>query len=104
MAQQVSDRSGRAIAALVLGIAGILVSLVPVIGLPLQIIGLILGIQSRASAKRGMAIAGIILCSIGMAISLMSALFGIFLLTQLDDIREKAQQAQDIYNSITPQP
>ena len=102
--QSTADRSGRATAALVLGIVGLFASLVPIIGLPVQIIGLVLGIQSRKSTKRGLAIAGIVLCSIGIVFSVLSALLGVLLITVLNGAREKAREAQEIYNSVTPLP
>ena len=81
--QPVADRSGRAVAALVLGIIGLLAWLIPFIGLPIQIVGLVLGIQSRKSTKHGMAIAGIVLSSIGILLSIVSALLGMLIFASL---------------------
>ena len=100
----VSDRSGRAVASLVLGIIGLFAWMIPFLGLPIQIIGLVLGIQARASTKRGLAIAGITLSIIGIVLSVISGLSVLLILLSLGDVREKAQGVQDIYNSVTPLP
>ena len=59
---------GYATAALVLGILGVFVAFIPIpiIGLPIQIIGLVFGCLSLKSAKKGQAIAAIILCVMGI--------------------------------------
>ena len=61
------------IASMVLGIVGLFVSFLPFWGLPIPIIGLILGIVGvrSESPNRGMAIAGIVLCSISLVISIL---------------------------------
>ncbi|MCX6798103.1 MAG: hypothetical protein NTX66_02745 [Candidatus Falkowbacteria bacterium] len=73
-----SDRKGLAIASLVLGIIGIVTLLIPVVkinnfqvqieifSLLFQIVGLIFGILGIKSSKRKSAIAGIILCVVGL--------------------------------------
>ena len=53
-----------AIASLVLGICGLFGWCIPCAGLPMGIVGLILGIKGLQSENRGMAIAGIVLCSL----------------------------------------
>lgn len=55
-----------AVAALVLGIIGLIAWLLPILGYPVTIVGLVLGIKSVKSEKRGMAIAGIVMCSIDL--------------------------------------
>jgi hypothetical protein len=48
----------------------------PIIGVPVSIVGLILGILSRTSSKRGFAIAGIVLCIIGLVLSVANGIAG----------------------------
>lgn len=74
----ISDRKGLATTSLVLGIIGIVILLFPIVkingfqvqiwifGLLFQIVGLIFGILGIKSSKRTSAIAGIILCVVGL--------------------------------------
>jgi hypothetical protein len=61
------ERPGRAIAALVLGIIGVLTCLIPIVGIILGIIAIVLGATTRGDIKRnnlaghGQATAGMIL-------------------------------------------
>lgn len=77
--QKISDRKGLATTSLVLGIIGMAILLIPIVkingsqviawnifGLLAQIVGLILGILGIKSSKRASAIAGIILCIVGL--------------------------------------
>ena len=73
------SRRGMAIASMVLGICGLLAWLLPCIGLPATVTGLILGILSRRGTARGMAVAGIVLCSIGLALTAINAGYGAYL-------------------------
>ena len=59
---------GYATAALVLSILGVFAAFIPVpiIGLPIQVIGLVFGCLSLKSTKKGQAIAAIILCITGI--------------------------------------
>lgn len=68
-------------AGLVLGILGIFTSLVPIIGLPIQIIGLVLSSLSLKSHKRGQAIAGLTLCIMGIILSGIWAMYGAYTAT-----------------------
>lgn len=72
-----------ATAALVLGIIGLIAWLLPIIGYPVTIVGLVLGIKSVKSEKRGMAIAGIVMSSIGLVLSLVNSILGVILLNQM---------------------
>jgi polyferredoxin len=79
-----SDRKGLATTSLVLGIIGIVILLFPIVkingsqvpvwnisGLLFQIVGLIFGILGIKSSKRTSAIAGIILCAVGLILFLV---------------------------------
>jgi len=68
-----------AIASLVLGLIGLVAWCCPLVGLPINITGLVLGIKSKNSPNRGMAIAGIILCIIGLVLTLINAVVGVYL-------------------------
>jgi len=71
--------SGAAIASLVLGIVGLIMWLLPILGYPVTIVGLVLGIKGRKSIKRGVAIAGIILSSIGLFLTIVNSIVGAYL-------------------------
>lgn len=62
---------GKAVASLVMGIISFLTWCIPVMGSCVSLIGLILGLQSRKGSSKGMAIAGIALSSITLAVSLV---------------------------------
>ncbi len=70
------QRDGRAIAALVLGICSLVVWCCPLLGAPVAIIGLILGVLAWNSASRGMAIAGVVMCALGLLLSIANGILG----------------------------
>ena len=71
---------GLALAGMILGVIGMVTWLLPCVGVPVTVTGLILSIIGRRSVSRkGMALAGIILSSIALALSLISSLLGVFL-------------------------
>ena len=72
-----------ATAALVLGIISLATWLIPIIGYPVTIVGLVLGIKSVKSEKRGMAIAGIVMSSIGLVLSLVNSIAGVILYSSM---------------------
>ena len=72
----------------ILGIIGILVMVpitnliifrAPFYGPPIQIIGLLLGVKGIKSSKRKLSIAGIVLCSIGLVLTIITALIVVYL-------------------------
>lgn len=71
--------SGKAIWSLCLGLFGLLAWLLPIIGLPTTITGLVLGIKSVNGPRKGMATAGIVLCIIGLVLSTGNAALGAYL-------------------------
>ena len=73
--------SGKAVASLVLGIVGLGAWCIPLIGLPVSIIGLVLGIRALKSPSRGMAIAGIVLAILGLVATVIYAAVGVYLFT-----------------------
>jgi hypothetical protein len=72
-------RSGMAIWSLVLGIASLVFWLLPILGFPVAIAGLITGVLARSGSRRGMALAGMICSIIGFALSLINAAVGVYL-------------------------
>ena len=71
--------SGKAIASFVLGIIGLLAWCIPLVGLPVTIVGLVLGIKALPSQTRGLAIAGIVLCIVGLVGSIANAAVGAYM-------------------------
>lgn len=76
---QPEQRSGEAIASLTLGLIGLVGWCIPIVGLPMSITGVVLGARSLKSASRNMALAGLILCSIGLVAGLVNAGIGAYL-------------------------
>jgi len=73
-----ASKNGKATTSLVLGIIGLIAWFIPLIGAPITIIGLIFGIKGLKSLKRGVAIAGIVLCSIGLFATVVNASIGAY--------------------------
>lgn len=68
-----------AVAALVLGVVSLIAWCLPLCGAPVTVIGLVLGVRGLQSSQRGIAIAGIALCSIGLLLTLVNAAIGAYL-------------------------
>jgi hypothetical protein len=73
------DQRGKATAALVLGIIGLVAWCLPLAGLPVTIVGLVMGIKGRRSARASMATAAIVLCILGLVASIVNAIVGAYL-------------------------
>ena len=65
---------GKAVASLVLGIVGLVFGF-SLVGLPCAVVGLILGILAKRQHAGGIATAGIVLCAVGLALSLILLCF-----------------------------
>ena len=70
------DKKGLSIASLVLGILGFIVWLLPIVGFPVIIVGLILGIIGHNKGGKGFSTAGIILCIITLILTTANSAFG----------------------------
>ncbi len=70
---------GKAIASLCLGLFGLVAWFLPIIGFPVTITGLVLGIKSLKGMRKGMATAGIVLCIIGLVATTANAAIGAYL-------------------------
>lgn len=74
--------NGLSIASFVLGLVGLLAWLLPLVGYPVTIVGLILGCISRKHGKNGFGLTGIILCIICLVLTLGNSCLGVLLFTQ----------------------
>jgi len=70
---------GRAVASLVLGLVGLIAWFLPIIGVPVTVSGLVLGILSLNGPKRTFAIVGLVLCIIGLIASMVNGALGAYL-------------------------
>lgn len=70
---------GKATASLVLGIIGLIAWLLPLVGFPVTIVGLIMGVNGRNSEKKGMATAGMVLSIIGLVACAINSFMGAYL-------------------------
>lgn len=68
------------IAALILGLIGIVAWLIPFFGFPFNILAIIFGAVGRNSSNPGMAKAGLILGIIGLVLTIINAILGVLLL------------------------
>ena len=74
-----TNPTGKATTGLVLGIIGMVVWLLPILGLPITIVGLVKSIGGLKSTSRGMATAGVVLCIIGLVLTVVNAAWGAYL-------------------------
>ena len=74
-----SKRNSEAIASMILGIIGLLAWILPLIGAPVTITAIVLGIRGLKSEKSGMAIAGIVMGVTGLVLTVINAAIGAYL-------------------------
>ena len=72
----VEEKKGLSLTSMILGIVGLLAWCIPLLGFPVCITGLILGIIGIKKGGKGMAIAGIIMCSITLLLTLGNSILG----------------------------
>lgn len=70
-------KNGMATASMVLGILGVLFLSEPILSLPLNIIGLVLAVQSRKVSRSGKGTAGLVLSIIGLSLLALSLIIKI---------------------------
>lgn len=70
------ENKGFSIASMILGIVGFLAWCIPLFGYPVTIVGLVLGILGKKKGGKGMAIAGIVMCSITLILTLINSILG----------------------------
>jgi hypothetical protein len=74
------DQPGFSIASMVLGCVGLLAWCLPILGLPVTITGLALGVRGLSSrSTKGLAIAGVALCGVGLLLSMVNAAVGAYM-------------------------
>lgn len=81
MNQPAPEKQGLSIASMVLGICGFLAWCLPLVGFPVSITGLVLGIIGMKKGGKGMAITGIITSAITLVLTLINSILGVFLTT-----------------------
>lgn len=69
----------KALASMILGFVGLVAWLLPLVGYPVTIVGLILGIVALKSVDRKKAIVGVVLCSICLLATLINSILGVLL-------------------------
>lgn len=74
-----SSKNWMAIASLVIGVIGLCAWIIPLIGCPTTIIGLVLGVLGLKSDQRTLAIVGIVLCSLTLLATIVNGVFGAYL-------------------------
>ena len=77
--QSIKDEKSKAKASFVLGIIGMITWFIPIIGLPIQVTGLVLGIKGWKSSKQTFAVAGVTLCIIGLVLTIINGSIGAYL-------------------------
>ena len=77
--QAPQEKKGLSITSMILGICGLLAWCIPCCGFPVIITGLIMGIIGIKKGGKGMAIAGIILNSISLLLTIANAALGAYL-------------------------
>lgn len=78
-----SNVGGKSIASFVLGLVGIIAWLLPLLGYPVTITGLTLGCIARKNEKNGFSLAGIILSSITLGLTLINSILGVLMVYSL---------------------
>jgi len=73
------DKKGPAIASLVLGINGLWAWLFPIVGFPVNILGLIMGVVGQKSSMKKLAMAGLILSIIGLVATIINSAIGAYM-------------------------
>ena len=76
MTMAMPDKKRMALTALILGIISTVAWIIPIIGLPVTIVGLVMGISARKSTRKWMAIFGIILCTIFLIAAVANSVAG----------------------------
>ena len=77
--QPVQEKKGLSLASMILGIVSLLAWCLPILGFPVCITGLILGIIGIKKGGKGMAIAGIIMCAITLLLTLGNSILGVII-------------------------
>jgi hypothetical protein len=76
MSGGLQDKTGIAVASLILGILGLVAWFIPLAGFPVTITGFMLGRKARLSSQRGLALTGMGLSLLGLLLSAGNAYLG----------------------------
>ena len=79
MSETEQKEPGKPVVSLVLGILGLFLWIIPLFGLPATVVGLVYGVNALKRQAKGMAIAGVALCSLGLAASGINCIWGAYL-------------------------
>lgn len=72
------NKKSMSVSSMILGIMGIVAWILPIIGFPITIAGLVLGINGKKKGGKGFAIAGIILCIITLVLTIANSAIGAY--------------------------
>lgn len=73
------NNSSNGVAGFVLGIISIFAWLLPLIGYPVSIVGLVLSVKARKTTPNGLATAGMVLSIIGLCLTAINSFLGVLL-------------------------
>lgn len=82
--EETKEVGGKSIASFVLGLIGIIAWLLPLFGYPVTIVGLSLGCIARKKEKNGFSLAGIILSTITLILTLINSIMGVIMVYSLN--------------------
>ena len=74
-----NNQNNKAVVGLILGIASLLAWLLPLLGYPVSIVGIVMGALGTKSEKRSMAIVGLVLSIIGLILTIGNSAYGVYL-------------------------
>ncbi len=74
----VRPKKDHAMLSLILGLIGIIAWIIPIIGFPVTIIGLVYGVNSLKGSRRGIALAGTILCIVFLLTTTVNSISGAY--------------------------
>ncbi len=75
----VDPLEGKAKASLILGIVGLIAWLLPIVGIPVTIVGIVKGVQAWKSSKHTLAVAGVVLSIIGLVLAIINMAIGAYI-------------------------
>jgi hypothetical protein len=74
-----AKEEGKPVAGLVLGICSMIAWILPIVGLPVSIAGLVVGVKALRREGNGMAVAATALSATGLVLSIANAALGAYL-------------------------
>ena len=80
--QGLAQHNGKAVASLVLGIIGLFAWIIPLVGFPVTIVGIVMGGIGMKSQHPGMAIGGLVMSIIGLIATVINAFLGALMAIQ----------------------